>query len=254
MTLNTPSVPVVSPPDVASIVTVPSRPPVIVVVATPLAAVSLPVPVTVPVPDCLLKATTVVLSEVTVLPAASLIVAVKTRVAPAERSAVDPVNAIWAAAPWTTLNAPSVPRVKPPAVASIVTEPARTPVTVLVATPATAVSLPAPLTVPAPDCLAKLTTVVLSEVTVLPAASWTVAVRTRVRAGGEVGGCAGERDLGARAVDDREGAEDTGRQPARGGFHRHGADEPAGDRLGRDAAGGGGVAGAGDGARRRTAC
>ena len=73
-----------------------------------------------------------------------------------------------------------VPVVSPVAVASIVTEPASWPVTVLVATPATAVSLPVPLTVPAPEALPKATTVVLSEVTVLPAASWTVAVSMRV--------------------------------------------------------------------------
>ena len=54
----------------------------IVFVATPLAAVALPVPVTVPAPEALVKATTVELSEVTVLPAASLIVAVSTRLEP----------------------------------------------------------------------------------------------------------------------------------------------------------------------------
>ena len=54
------------------------------------------------------------------------------------------------------------------------------PVTVFVATPAVAVSVPVPVTVPAPEALAKVTTVVLSAVTVLPAASWIVAVRTRV--------------------------------------------------------------------------
>ena len=152
----------------------------IVLVATPAAAVAVPVPVTVPAPDCLPKVTTVVLSEVTVLPAASWIVAVRTRVAPEVRLVVAPVSAIWVAAPWTTVKAPSVPVVRPVAVASIVTEPTRTPVIVLVATPEAAVAVPVPLTVPAPDCLAKLTTVVLSEVTVLPAASWIVAVSTRV--------------------------------------------------------------------------
>ena len=82
--------------------------------------------------------------------------------------------------------------------ASIVTEPASAPVIVLVATPPTAVALPVPVTVPAPDCLAKATTVELSEVTVLPAASWIVAVSTPRRAGGEVGGRAGEDDAGRR--------------------------------------------------------
>ena len=122
----------------------------IVFVATPAEAVALPVPLTVPAPLCCANATTVVLSEVTVLPAASSIVAVSTRVAPEVRSAVEPLSAIWVAAPWTTLNEPSVPVVSPAAVASIVTEPARTPVIVLVATPLDAVALPAPLMVPAP--------------------------------------------------------------------------------------------------------
>ena len=94
--------------------------------------------------------------------------------------AVEPVSAIWVAAPWTTVKAPRVPVVSPAAVASIVTEPTRAPVIVLVATPAVAVAVPVPVTVPAPDCLAKVMTVLLSAVTVLPAASWIVAVRTRV--------------------------------------------------------------------------
>ena len=93
---------------------------------------------------------------------------------------VAPVSAIWAAAPWTTVKAPRVPVVSPAAVASIVTEPTSAPVIVLVATPLAAVAVPVPVTVPAPDCLAKVTTVVLSAVTVLPAASWIVAVRTPV--------------------------------------------------------------------------
>ena len=78
------------------------------------------------------------------------------------------------------MKAPSVPVVRPAEVASIVTEPTSWPVTVLVATPAAAVAFPVPVTVPAPEALAKATTVVLSEVTVLPAASWIVAVSTRV--------------------------------------------------------------------------
>ena len=76
----------------------------IVFVATPATAVALPVPVTVPAPEALANATTVVLSEVTVLPAASWIVAVSTRVAPEVRFAVEPVSAIWAAAPWTSTS------------------------------------------------------------------------------------------------------------------------------------------------------
>ena len=178
-TVKAPSVPVVSPVEVASIVTEPTSAPVIVFVATPLEAVALPVPLTVPAPEALAKATTVVLSEVTVLPAASLSVAVRTRVAPEVRSAVEPVRRMSAAGPWTTVKAPSVPVVSPVEVASIVTEPASRPVIVLVATPLEAVALPVPLRVPAPEALAKATTVELSAVMVLPAASWIVAVSTR---------------------------------------------------------------------------
>ena len=193
-------------------------------VATPLEAVALPRPVTVPAPPVFANATEVLLSEVTVLPAASWIVAVSAWLSP---DAVEPecVSAIWAAAPWTTVKAPSVPVVSPAAVASIVTEPTRLPVIVLVATPLAAVALPVPLTVPAPEALAKATTVELSEVTVLPAASWIVAVSDAGRAGGEVRGRAGERDLGGGAVDDGEGAERAGGQSGRGGLHRHGAGE-----------------------------
>ena len=75
--------------------------------------------------------------------------------------------------------------------------------------------MPVPVTVPAPEAFAKATTVVLSEVTVLPAASWIVAVSTRVGAGGEVGGGAGEGDLGGGAVDDGEGAERAGGEAGR---------------------------------------
>ena len=152
----------------------------IVFEATPPTAVLLPVPVTVPAPEALVNATTVLLSEVTVLPAASWIVAVRTRVAPEVRLAVEPESEIWVAAPWTTVKAPRVPVVRPAAVASIVTEPASTPVIVFEATPPTAVAFPVPVTVPAPEALAKATTVELSLVTVLPAASWIVAVSTRV--------------------------------------------------------------------------
>ena len=120
------------------------------------------------------------LSAVTVLPAASWILAVRTRVAPEVRLVVALVSVRWSAAPGTTVKAPRVPAVSPAAVASIVTEPASAPVIVLVATPLAAVAAPGPVTVPAPDCLAKVTTVELSAVTVLPAASWIVAVRTRV--------------------------------------------------------------------------
>ena len=79
-----------------------------------------------PAPDACANAITVELSAVTVLPAASLIVAVRTLVAPDARSAVEPVRTMSALAPWTTLNGPSVPDESPAEVASIVTAPART--------------------------------------------------------------------------------------------------------------------------------
>ena len=179
--MKAPSAPVVSPAAVASIVRVPASAPVTVFVATPAEAVALPVPDTVPAPDALANPITVVLSEVTVLPAASLIVAVRTLDAPDARSAVDPVRTMSALAPCTTLNGPSVPDVSPAEVASMVTGPASWPVIVFVATPPEAVALPLPLTVPAPLCCANATTVELSAVTVLPAASWIVAVRSGSR-------------------------------------------------------------------------
>ena len=152
----------------------------IVFVATPLAAVAVPAPVTVPVPDCLPKVMTVVLSAVTVLPAASWIVAVRTRVAPEVRLVVAPVSAIWAAAPWTTVKAPRVPVVSPAAVASIVTDPTSCARDRLRRDAARRRRGAGAGDVPAPDCLPNVMTVELSAVTVLPAASWIVAVRTRV--------------------------------------------------------------------------
>ena len=88
-------------------------------VATPPAAVALPSPVTVPAPPVFAKATTVELSEVTVLPAASRIVAVNVWLSP---EAVEPewVSSIWVAAPWTTVKAARVPVVSPAALASMV--------------------------------------------------------------------------------------------------------------------------------------
>ena len=115
---------------------------------------------------------------------------------------------------------------------------------VLVATPLAAVAVPVPLTVPAPDCLAKLTTVVLSEVTVLPAASWIVAVRTRVAPEVRFVVAPVRGDLRRGAVDDGEGTERAGRQTAGRRLHDDRADERAGDRLGGDAAGGSRGAGA----------
>ena len=81
---------------VASIVTEPTSAPVIVFVATPLAAVAVPVPVTVPAPDCLPNVITVVLSAVTTFPAASLDRRRQDRVAPEARFVVEPVSAMSA--------------------------------------------------------------------------------------------------------------------------------------------------------------
>ena len=94
----------------------------------------------------------------------------------------------------------------------------------------------------------------------LPAASWIVAVRTRVAPEVRLVVAPVRTICGGGAVDDGEGAERAGGQAGGGGFHRHRADECAGDRLGGDAGGGGRVAGAGDGAgagrlaRRRRRC
>ena len=149
------------------------------------------------------------------------------------------MSAIWAAAPWTTVKAPRVPVVSPAAVASMVTEPTSAPVIVFVATPLAAVAVPVPVTVPAPDCFPNVTTVVLSPVTVFPAASRSVAVRTRV---------APEVRLVVDPVSEMSTAAPwtTVKEPrlpvvqARGGgLHDDGADEGAGDGLGGDAAGGG---------------
>ena len=153
-----------------------------------------------------------------------------------------------AAGPCTTVKAPRTPVVSPVAAASIVTDPIRTPVIVFVANPPAAVAVPVPVTVPAPDCLAKLTTLVLSEVTVFPAASWIVAVSTRVepearfavepvRATRVAAPWTTVNDQHARA------------EPRRRGFHDDRTDESAGDRLGRDTCGDGRGAGAGDAAR-----
>ena len=182
----------------------------IVFVATPATAVSLPVPVTVPAPEALAKATTVVLSEVTVLPAASWIVAVRTRVAPEVRLVVAPVSAIWAAAPWTTVKAPRVPVVRPAEVASIVTEPASAPVIVLVATP-----LDGGRVAGAGDGAGAGGLGEGDDGRVVGGDRVAGRVLDRRgqharRARGEIGGRAGERDLRRGAVDDGEGAEGAG--------------------------------------------
>ena len=235
VTVKAPRVPVVRPEAVACIVTAPARTPVTVFVATPLEAVEAPVPLTEPAPEAWVKLTEVELSDVTVFPAASWTVAVSTRVAPEVRFAVEPVRATCAAAPGSTVNAPSVPVVRPEAVACMVTVPARAPVTVFVATPELAVAAPVPVTVPVPEALVKLTEVVLSPVTTLPAASLIVAVRSLVEPEVEVRGRAGQHDVRRPRRVDGEGTEGAGGEPARRRLHGDGADERARDRLRGDA-------------------
>src|SRR6266446_4851120 len=120
---NAPPEPV---PD-AVIVIEPGAFPVIVSVATPADAVADPRPVTVPVPALLANVTLRELSApvVTVLPLTSWIVAVRTRVVPAVKSAVEPLTASLFAAPATTVNVIGfpAPAAKPPADALIVTVP-----------------------------------------------------------------------------------------------------------------------------------
>ena len=218
-TVKAPSVPVVSPLEVASIVTEPTSWPVTAFVATPSVTVALPVPVTVPAPDALANATTVVSSLVTVLPAASLRVAVSARAAPEVRLAVEPVRTISAAAPWTTTKL-SVPVVRPLAVASMFTVPSSAPVTVLVATPLEAVAVPVPVTVPSPPAWSKSTTVRVVGGDGVAGRVLQGRGQDAGRAGGEIARRAGQDDVGGGAVDDGEGAERAGRQAARRGFHR----------------------------------
>jgi hypothetical protein len=100
-------------------------------------------------------------------------------VVPDARVVVTPLNASFVAVPATTVKVMGfpVPAVNAPpepvAVAVIVIDPGRFPVTVSVATPATAVLDPNPVTLPAPVVCAKVTLNVLSApvVTVFPFAS-----------------------------------------------------------------------------------
>src|SRR5207244_13138834 len=122
----------------AVIVIEPGAFPVIVSVATPADAVADPRPVTVPVPALLANVTLRELSApvVKVLPLTSWIVAVRTRVVPAVKSAVEPLRANLFAAPATTVNVIGfpAPAANPAADALIVTVPSWFPVTVIVAT------------------------------------------------------------------------------------------------------------------------
>ena len=221
----------------------------IVFVATPLDAVSLPVPVTVPAPEAFAKATTVELSDVTVLPAASWIVAVSTRVAPEVRSAVAPVSDdVGGGTVDDGEGAEGAGRQSAGGRLHRDRSRRASPVTVLVATP-----LRGGRVARAADGAG---TGGLGEgddggVVGGDGVAGRVLDRRRQQARrAEVRSAVEpvERDLGGGAVDDGEGAERAGGQTGGGRFHRHGADERAGDRLGGDTARGGGVAGAGDGA------
>ena len=142
-------------------VTEPASSPLTVLVATPAEAVEPPRPESEPLPAVWAKVTVVVLSVAIVLPAASWMVAVRTRLAPELRLAVEPLIAIFVGVPGSTVKV-VVSAVRPAAVAWIVIEPARSPVTVFDATPEAAVAAPRPVTVPAPAVLAKVTAVELS--------------------------------------------------------------------------------------------
>src|SRR5437773_1888260 len=111
----------------AVIVTEPAVVPVTVSDATPATAFTEFRPDTLPTPAVFANVTLNVLSEpvVIVLPLTSWIVAVSCRVAPAARSAVEPLNSSLLAAPATTLNVIGfpAPAAKPPADALIVTVP-----------------------------------------------------------------------------------------------------------------------------------
>ena len=159
---------------VASSTTAPASTFVTSRVATPLAAVAVPRPDTLPGPLVSPNVTTVELSPVTEFPAASRTVAVSVLSAP-ETLEPERVSSICAAAPCRTVYV-AVPPVRPVDVAERSTPPVSAFVTVLVAIPAAAVAVPSPVTLPAPPVCANVTTVELSAVTVLPAASSIVAV------------------------------------------------------------------------------
>src|SRR5712691_2631346 len=172
-------VPEPSEPAPAVIVIGPASAPVTVLVAIPADAVAVPSPPTLPVPLVFVKLTEVVLSLLSRLPAASRTSTVSVRVLPEARSPVELVKVRWSAAPGTIVKV-VVPEPSEPAPAVIVIGPASAPVTVLVAIPADAVAVPSPPTLPVPLVFVKLTEVVLSLLSRLPAASRTSTVSVRV--------------------------------------------------------------------------
>lgn len=144
--------------------TVPAAAPVRVNVAAPWFGVPVPVMLTAPAPVC--ARVIVSVEVVTVLPAASVIRAVAERVLPTARFADETARSTPATAPAATVKV-LVLLVIDDAVAVTDTEPATAPCTVLVATPATALTVDGSgVTVPAP-VWAKVTGEV-SPVAVLP--------------------------------------------------------------------------------------
>src|SRR5205085_1649070 len=170
--------PGVSPVAVAVIVTEPAVAPVTESDATPATAVALLAsPLTDPGPVCA-KDTTVELSDVTTLSAASRTSTVSVRAAPEVRFDVDDVKTSFAADPGVTVKL-VVPGVRLPLDALMARAPATAPVTVFDATPAEAVAVPRPVTEPVPELCANVTTVVLSELTTLSFTSRISAVSVR---------------------------------------------------------------------------
>src|SRR5579862_2637516 len=162
------------PPRVAVIVAGPAPMPVTVSVTIPDApVVGLVRPVTVPEPADLVN--TIVWPD-TALPAASVRVAVTSRVEPDARLLLLPLTVRWAATPATIVKVRSL-LVTPPSLASIVIEPTRVALMMSVATPdPLVIALVNPLTVPVPVVLPKTT--VWPEMGLL-AASVSVAVSVR---------------------------------------------------------------------------
>ncbi len=156
----------------------PASTPESVFVTTPALTAAVPEPPTEPAPPVCAKVTAVVLSEATVLPAASFTVAVTSRFEPDSRSAVEPVSAIETGVPGSivklVVSAPT-----PAAVAWIVIGPA---VCAGDAPGGDAVrggAAPSPVTVPVPAVFAKVTEVALSPARRLSFASRTSAVSVR---------------------------------------------------------------------------
>ena len=135
-------------------VTAPTRPPDTSRLATPDADAAVPRPVTVPAADDFANVTVVPVVG-TVLPAASLRVAVRVRATPAMRSDVAADRLTCVAPPATT---PKVRVLLLTADGEVIEErtvtlPTTPPVASRVATPLVVLAVPRPLTVPAPaDC------------------------------------------------------------------------------------------------------